>query len=134
MNNCPYKVRRFNWYEFVNNNNFDYNMNSELGKLVLNPDVTVRQRGVVEKCTYCVQRIQEKKLEAKSENRELRDGEILTACQQSCPTDAIQFGNLMDKDSAVSKTNDTGRMYHLLESLHTIPTTSYLTKVRNKEA
>ncbi len=134
MNNCPYKVRRFNWYEYVNNNSFDYNMNSELGKLVLNPDVTVRQRGVVEKCTYCVQRIQEKKLTAKAENRELRDGEILTACQQSCPADAIQFGNLLDKESAVSKSNDTGRMYHLLESLHTVPTTSYLTKVRNKEA
>jgi len=134
MNNCPYKVRRFNWFEFVNNNSFDYNMNSELGKLVLNPDVTVRQRGVVEKCTFCVQRIQEKKLEAKAENRELRDGEIMTACQQSCPTDAIQFGNLLDKESEVSKTNDTERMYHLLESLHTLPTTSYLTKVRNKEA
>ena len=134
MNNCPYKVRRFNWYEYVNNNSFDYNMNSELGKLVLNPDVTVRQRGVVEKCTFCVQRIQEKKLEAKAEDRELRDGEILTACQQSCPTDAIQFGNLLDKKSAVSQSNDTGRMYHLLESLHTLPSTSYLTKVRNKEA
>ncbi len=134
MNNCPYKVRRFNWYEFANNNSFDYNMNSELGKLVLNPDVTVRQRGVVEKCTFCVQRIQEKKLEAKSENRELRDGEILTACQQSCPTDAIQFGNLMDKESEVSKSNETERKYHLLESLHTLPTTSYLTKVRNKNA
>ncbi len=134
MNNCPYKVRRFNWFEFVNNNSFDYNMNSELGKLVLNPDVSVRQRGVVEKCTFCVQRIQEKKLEAKAENRELRDGEIMTACQQSCPTDAIQFGNLLDKESEVSKTNDTERMYHLLESLHTLPTTSYLTKVRNKEA
>ena len=134
MNNCPYKVRRFNWFEFVNNNSFDYNMNSELGKLVLNPDVSVRQRGVVEKCTFCVQRIQEKKLEAKVENRELRDGEIMTACQQSCPTDAIQFGNLLDKESEVSKSNDTERMYHLLESLHTLPTTSYLTKVRNKEA
>ena len=134
MNNCPYKVRRFNWYEFVNNNSFDYNMNSELGKLVLNPDVTVRQRGVVEKCTFCVQRIQEKKLEAKADNRELRDGEILTACQQSCPTDALQFGNLLDKKSAVSESNETGRMYHLLESLHTLPSTSYLTKVRNKEA
>jgi molybdopterin-containing oxidoreductase family iron-sulfur binding subunit len=134
MNNCPYKVRRFNWYEFVNNNSFDYNMNSELGKLVLNPDVTVRQRGVVEKCTYCVQRIQEKKLEAKAENRELRDGDIQVACQQSCPTDAISFGNLQDKNSEVSKSNDTKRMYHLLESLHTLPTTSYLTKVRNKNA
>ncbi len=134
MNNCPYKARRFNWYEFVNNNKFDYNMNSELGKLVLNPDVTVRQRGVVEKCSFCVQRIQEKKLTAKSENRELDDGEIITACQQSCPTDAIQFGNLLDKNSEVSKSNETGRMYHLLESLHTLPSTSYLTKVRNKEA
>ncbi len=134
MNNCPYKVRRFNWYEYVNNNSFDYNMNSELGKMVLNPDVTVRQRGVVEKCTFCAQRIQEKKLEAKSENRELRDGEIKTACQQSCPTDAIQFGNLLDKESMVSKSNDTKRMYHLLESLHTLPSTSYLTKIRNKEA
>jgi len=134
MNNCPYKVRRFNWYEFVNNNSFDYNMNSELGKLVLNPDVTVRQRGVVEKCTFCVQRIQEKKLEAKSQNRELRDGEILTACQQSCPTDAIQFGNLLDNESEVSKSNETERKYHLLESLHTLPSTSYLTKVRNKNA
>jgi molybdopterin-containing oxidoreductase family iron-sulfur binding subunit len=109
-------------------------LNSELGKLVLNPDVTVRQRGVVEKCTYCVQRIQEKKLQAKAENRALRDGEIMVACQQSCPTDAIQFGNLLDKESMVSKSNDTERMYHLLESLHTLPTTSYLTKVRNKEA
>jgi len=101
---------------------------------VLNPDVTVRQRGVVEKCTSCVQRIQEKKLLAKSEDRELRDGEILTACQQSCPTDAIQFGNLLDKKSEVSRSNDTGRMYHLLESLHTLPSLSYLTKVRNKNA
>ena len=134
MNNCPYKVRRFNWYEYINNNSFDYNMNSDLGKLVLNPDVTVRQRGVVEKCSFCVQRIQEKKLLAKSEDRALRDGEIKTACQQSCPTDAIQFGNLLDKESAVSQSNKTGRMYHLLESLHTLPSTSYLTKVRNKEA
>ena len=134
MNNCPYKVRRFNWYEYVNNNSFDYNLNSELGKLVLNPDVTVRQRGVVEKCTYCVQRIQEKKLTAKADDRELKDGEVKTACQQSCPTDAIQFGNLLEKNSEVNKTNDTERMYHLLESLHTVPTTSYLTKVRNINA
>jgi len=134
MNNCPYKVRRFNWYEYVNNNKFDYNMNSELGKMVLNPDVTVRQRGVVEKCSFCAQRIQASKLEAKAEDRELRDGDIKTACQQSCPTDAIQFGNLLDKKSVVSTTNDTERMYHLLESLHTLPSTSYLTKVRNKEA
>jgi len=134
MNNCPYKVRRFNWFEFVNNNNFDYNMNSELGKMVLNPDVIVRQRGVVEKCSMCVQRIQEGKLIAKMENRELRDGEIKMACEQTCPTDAIQFGNLLEKDSRVKVAQDDPRMYHLLESLHVLPSTSYLTVVRNKKA
>ena len=133
INNCPYKVRRFNWFEYVNNNNFDYNMNSELGKLVLNPDVTVRQRGVVEKCSLCVQRIQEKKLVAKMENRDLYDGEIQVACQQSCPTDAIQFGNLQDENSQVAQLVKEERMYHLLEELHTLPSTSYLTKVKNKD-
>jgi len=134
INNCPYKVRRFNWFEFSNNNKFDYNMNSELGKMVLNPDVVVRQRGVVEKCSLCVQRLQEKKLTAKMENRELRDGEVQTACSQSCPTDAISFGNLLDKNSQVSQNVTEGRMYHLLEHLHTLPSTSYLTKVKNREA
>lgn len=134
INNCPYKVRRFNWFEFTNNNKFDYNMNSELGRMVLNPDVIVRQRGVVEKCSLCVQRIQEKKLVAKMEDRELRDGEIRTACQQSCPADAIQFGNLLNKDSVVNKMVKEDRMYHLLEQLHTLPSTSYLTRVRNTEA
>jgi molybdopterin-containing oxidoreductase family iron-sulfur binding subunit len=134
INNCPYKVRRFNWFEFSNNNKFDFNMNSELGKMVLNPDVIVRQRGVVEKCSLCVQRLQEKKLTAKMENRELRDGEVQTACSQSCPTDAISFGNLLDKNSQVSQNVTEGRMYHLLEHLHTLPSTSYLTKVKNREA
>ena len=134
INNCPYKVRRFNWYEFVNNNKFDYNMNSDLGKMVLNPDVTVRQRGVVEKCSLCVQRLQEKKLTAKIENRPLVDGEVQTACSQSCPTGAIQFGNLKDENSVIVKNNKEERMYHLLEHLHTLPSTSYLTKVRNREA
>jgi len=134
VNNCPYKVRRFNWYEFANNNKFDYNMNSELGKMVLNPDVIVRQRGVVEKCSLCVQRLQTKKLEAKMENRALVDGEVQTACSQSCPTDAIQFGNLKDENSVIVKNNKEKRMYHLLEYIHTLPSTSYLTKVRNKEA
>ncbi len=133
INNCPYKVRRFNWFEFVNNNEFDYNMNSELGKLVLNPDVIVRQRGVVEKCSMCIQRIQEGKLVAKIENRALRDGEIKMACQQTCPTDAIQFGNMLEKDSKVKEANDNPRMYHLLEGLHTLPSVSYLTRVRNNE-
>jgi len=134
INNCPYKVRRFNWYEFANNNKFDYNMNSELGKMVLNPDVIVRQRGVVEKCSLCVQRLQEKKLQAKMENRELVDGEVQTACSQSCPTGAIQFGNLKDENSVIVQNNKQERMYHLLEYLHILPSTSYLTKVRNKEA
>ena len=134
MNNCPYKVRRFNWFEFVNNNNFDYNMNSELGKLVLNPDVTVRQRGVVEKCSMCVQRIQEGKLTAKLQDRELREGDIKMACEQSCPTNAITFGNLLDENSAIKENQDNPRMYHLLESLHTLPSTSYLTRVRNNES
>jgi molybdopterin-containing oxidoreductase family iron-sulfur binding subunit len=134
VNNCPYKVRRFNWFEFSNNNQFDYNMNSDLGKMVLNPDVIVRQRGVVEKCSLCVQRLQEKKLTAKIENRTLVDGEVQTACSQSCPTNAIQFGNLLDQNSKVNQINKEERMYHLLEHLHTLPSTSYLTKVKNREA
>ena len=134
VNNCPYKVRRFNWYEFVNNDKFDYNMNSDLGKMVLNPDVIVRQRGVVEKCSLCVQRLQAGKLTAKIENRAIEDGEVQTACSQSCPTDAIQFGNLKDENSVVVQNNKEERMYHLLEQLHTLPSTSYLTKVRNRES
>jgi molybdopterin-containing oxidoreductase family iron-sulfur binding subunit len=109
-------------------------MNSELGKLVLNPDVIVRQRGVVEKCSLCVQRLQAGKLKAKMENRGLIDGEIQTACSQSCPTDAIQFGNLLDENSVIVQNNKEERMYHLLEQLHTLPSTSYLTSVKNRES
>lgn len=136
MNNCPYRVRRFNWFEFSNNKNFDFNsaMSTDLGKLVLNPDVVVRSRGVVEKCSLCVQRIQEKKLTAKTEGRELQDGEIKTACQQSCPGDAIVFGNLLDPNSEISQIQKNPRMYHLLEHVHTLPSTSYLTKIRNKKS
>lgn len=134
INNCPYKVRRFNWFEFANNNAFDYNMNSDLGKMVLNPDVIVRQRGVVEKCSMCNQRIQAGKLEAKMENRVLREGDIKMACEQTCPTDAIQFGNLKDDNSIVRKEQDNPRMYHLLESLHTLPSVGYLTKIKNSES
>ncbi len=134
VNNCPYKVRRFNWYEFVNNDKFDYNLNSDLGKMVLNPDVIVRQRGVVEKCSLCIQRLQAGKLTAKMENRALVDGEVQTACSQSCPTGAIQFGNLKDNNSVVVRNNKEDRMYHLLERIHTLPSTSYLTMVRNREA
>jgi molybdopterin-containing oxidoreductase family iron-sulfur binding subunit len=133
INNCPYKVRRFNWYRYTNNKAFDFNTASDLGKMVLNPDVTVRERGVVEKCSFCVQRIQEKKLQAKLENRVLKDYEIKTACMQACPAGAIVFGNLNDKESKVSALFSDPRCYHLLEELHTLPNTGYLTKVRNEE-
>ncbi|MBI2606656.1 MAG: 4Fe-4S dicluster domain-containing protein [Deltaproteobacteria bacterium] len=133
MNNCPYHVRRFNWLAYSNNNKFDYNTNSELGKMVLNPDVVVRSRGVVEKCTFCVQRIQESKLVAKTENRELLDGEIKTACVQACPAGAMVFGDLNKKDSAVSKAFLDERNYFLLEELHTVPAVGYLTKIKNDE-
>lgn len=134
MNNCPYKVRRFNWFRYATSDKFDYNMNSDLGRLVLNPDVTVRERGVVEKCSLCVQRIQEKKLLAKEENRTLADGEIKPACSQSCPSGAIVFGDVNDPNSEVSKLFKDPRNYHLLEELHTLPSVGYLTLVRNKPA
>ncbi len=133
INNCPYRVRRFNWYRYIRNDKFDFNQNSDLSRLVLNPDVTVRERGVVEKCTFCVQRIQEKKLEAKLENRPLRDGEIQPACVQSCPSGAFVFGNMNDPESGVSKLKKEERNYHLLEQLHTLPSVGYLTKIRNTE-
>lgn len=133
INNCPYKVRRFNWFRYTANKVFDYNAASDLGKMVLNPDVTVRERGVVEKCSFCVQRIQEKKLQAKLENRVLADNEIKTACMQSCPAGAIVFGNLNDPGSRVSSLFGEPRTYHLLEELHTLPNTAYLTKIRNDE-
>ena len=133
INNCPYRVRRFNWFKYMNNDKFDFNQNSDLSRLVLNPDVTVRERGVVEKCTLCVQRIQEKKLEAKLEGRPLRDGEVQPACVQSCPSGALVFGNMNDPDSKVSKLKGEERNYHLLEQLHTLPSIGYLTKVRNVE-
>jgi len=131
INNCPYKVRRFNWYRYTNNKLFDYNAASDLGKMVLNPDVTVRERGVVEKCSLCIQRIQEKKLQAKLENRTLNDGEIKTACMQACPAGAIVFGNQNDNNSKVSRLFADPRRYNLLEELHTLPSVGYLTKIRN---
>jgi Fe-S-cluster-containing dehydrogenase component len=134
INNCPYKVRRFNWFRYTNSKNFDFNAASDLGKMVLNPDVTVRERGVVEKCSFCVQRIQEKKLQAKLENRTLNDSEIKTACMQACPSGAIVFGNLNDKNSKVVRLFSDPRSYSLLEELHTLPNTVYLTKVRNDDA
>jgi molybdopterin-containing oxidoreductase family iron-sulfur binding subunit len=123
-NNCPYKVRRFNFLLFS-----DWTTPSLFG--VRNPNVTVRSRGVMEKCTYCVQRIQNAKIEAEKQDRKVRDGEIVTACQQVCPTEAIVFGNINDPASRVSRLKAQERNYGLLEDLNTRPRTSYLARVRN---
>ena len=136
-NNCPYKVRRFNWFSYYNNSTFDYNMNDSLGKMVLNPDVTVRARGVMEKCSMCVQRIQDGKLTAKKANRRPADGEIETACSQSCPTEAIVFGDMNDPESNIAKllkVEKEGRAYHVLEEINVNPSVSYLSKIRNTKA
>ncbi len=123
-NNCPYLVRRFNW--------FDYAHDDTMHNLVLNPDVTVRSRGVMEKCSFCVQRIQEAKIEAGREERALRDGDIRTACQQSCPAQAIVFGDLNDPKSRVSKLAAGSRAYRVLEELNVKPSVNYLGLVRNR--
>ncbi len=130
-NNCPYKVRRFNWFKYRSNDEFDFNMNNDLGRMVINPDVTVRSRGVMEKCSFCVQRIQAGKLKAKIENRIIKDGDIKTACQQSCPADALVFGDMNDKNSEISKLFKNERSYVLLEEYNVQPSVAYLTKVRN---
>ncbi|QJW91862.1 TAT-variant-translocated molybdopterin oxidoreductase [Spirosoma taeanense] len=135
-NNCPYKVRRFNWFKYFDNDNFDYHFNNDLGKMVINPDVTVRSRGVIEKCSFCVQRIQEGKLTAKKERRRPMPDEIQTACAQACPTNAILFGDLNNPESTVSKITREemeGRAFHVLEEINVRPQISYLTKIRNKD-
>jgi len=145
-NNCPYKVRRFNWFKYHDNEQFDTNtaMNNDLGKMVLNPDVTVRSRGVMEKCSFCVQRIQAGKLQAKKESRRPEDGEISTACVKACPADALVFGDMKDPNSKIYqklkiKEKEKGveakepRAYHVLEELRVMPNVWYLTKVRNKD-
>jgi Fe-S-cluster-containing dehydrogenase component/anaerobic selenocysteine-containing dehydrogenase len=130
-NNCPYKVRRFNWFQYANNARFDYTLNDRLEAMVLNPDVVVRSRGVMEKCSLCTQRIQAGKLRARGEQRGVRDGDIRTACQQACPADAIVFGDLRDPASRVAQLARDGRAYHVLDELGTRPSVSYLAKVRN---
>ena len=123
-NNCAYKVRRFNFFDYTKEL-------PEIVSMAMNPDVTVRSRGVMEKCTYCVQRIHEAKRSAKLEGRTLADGEVKTACQETCPAEAIVFGDVSDPESRVSALKAGGRNYVLLEDLNHRPRTSYLTKVRN---
>lgn len=130
-NNCPYKVRRFNWFNYWNDSRFDNYMNNEFTQLVLNPDVTVRSRGVMEKCSMCIQRIQAGKLQAKMEKRPVKDGDIKVACQQTCPTNAIIFGDGNDPNSEVSKALKSERTYYVLEEINTKPGIGYQTKVRN---
>jgi len=133
-NNCPYKVRRFNWFRYNENDKFDFYMNDDLGKMVLNPDVTVRARGVMEKCSMCVQRIQAGKLEAKKQSRMVNDGEIQTACAEACPTNAIIFGDYNDSKSKISEMElKNARSYKLLEEIGIKPNVIYQTKVRNVE-
>ncbi len=150
-NNCPFKVRRFNWADYTGADSFPNNqdqngvgklndavlmMNDDLTRMVLNPDVVVRSRGVMEKCSFCAQRLQDGKLKAKKENRVLTDGDVKTACQQACPTEAIVFGNANNSKSAIVKIRQENeqRLYHVLEELHVLPNISYLAKVRNQDA
>jgi molybdopterin-containing oxidoreductase family iron-sulfur binding subunit len=123
-NNCAYKVRRFNF--------FNYNADKpESLALVMNPDVTVRARGVMEKCTYCVQRIREAEIVARRDQRPIADGEIVTACQQTCPTGAIVFGDIADPTTRVSTSRQSDRLYAVLNDLGTLPRTRYLAKIVN---
>jgi molybdopterin-containing oxidoreductase family iron-sulfur binding subunit len=137
-NNCPYKVRRFNWWDFLGADVFPANihdphdMASDLTRMVLNPDVTVRARGVMEKCSFCVQRIQAGKLTAKAAGRPLQDGDIETACMSACPTHAITFGDGNDASSKVSENLRQRRMYYVIEEFNTRPSVGYLAKVRNR--
>ncbi|WP_236974963.1 TAT-variant-translocated molybdopterin oxidoreductase [Membranihabitans maritimus] len=144
-NNCPYKVRRFNWLDYTTADIFPVNENNpmdedepfyadNLVRMVLNPDVTVRSRGVIEKCSMCVQRIQEGKLKAKVEGRALRDGEVKPACQTACPTGGILFGDMNDKDSELNKRLQSPMNYYALEEVNTRSSVGYQMKVLNKPA
>jgi molybdopterin-containing oxidoreductase family iron-sulfur binding subunit len=150
-NNCPYKVRRFNWFKYHDNQQFYQSnpaMNTDLGRMVLNPEVTVRSRGVMEKCSFCVQRIQTGKLTAKKERRPMKDGEVITACQAACSTGAIVFGDMNNPESHISKLlkieSDpkrpygidkkigNPRAYRVLEDIGVKPNIFYLTKIKNR--
>ena len=131
-NNCPYKVRRFNWFTYNLNDRFDFNMNNDLGRMVLNPDVVVRTRGVMEKCSMCIQMTQTTILEAKKAGRKVKDGEFQTACSAACSTGAMKFGDMNDKESEIRKLYSGNRRYHLLEEIGTKPNVFYHAKVRNR--
>ncbi|MFD0861010.1 TAT-variant-translocated molybdopterin oxidoreductase [Sungkyunkwania multivorans] len=130
-NNCPYKVRRFNWFLYNKNDEFDYHMNDDLGRMVLNPDVVVRSRGVMEKCSMCIQKTQKTILDAKRDGREVGAGEFETACSAACGNGAMTFGDINNKESKVAESLKDDRMYHLLESVGTKPNVQYHVKVRN---
>lgn len=130
-NNCPYKVRRFNWFLYSKNSEFDYHMNDDLGRMVLNPDVNVRSRGVMEKCSLCIQMTQKTILDAKRDGRAIKDGEFQTACSAACSSGAMMFGDVNDAESKVAKLANDQRAYHLLESVGTKPNVVYQVKVRN---
>jgi molybdopterin-containing oxidoreductase family iron-sulfur binding subunit len=123
-NNCPYKVRRFNFFSYTSNY-------TDTEKMAFNPDVTVRSRGVMEKCTYCVQRIERVRIATRVQGRNIREGEVRTACQEACPTDAIVFGDLNDPGAHVSRLHREERRYDLLHELGTRPRTAYLARVMN---
>jgi molybdopterin-containing oxidoreductase family iron-sulfur binding subunit len=140
-------VRRFNWADYTGADSFPdnqkgevndvvLNMNDDLSRMVLNPDVTVRSRGVIEKCSFCVQRLQAAKLEAKKASRPMVDADVKVACQQACPTHAISFGNVNDKQSSITvvRAENPNRNFTVLEQLHVLPNVTYLAKVRNDNA
>jgi len=148
-NNCPYKVRRFNWLDYMSadlfpenevnlnrgrsDQEYDAYMTDNLTRMVLNPDVTVRSRGVIEKCSFCVQRIQEGKLTAKKENRKLKETDVISACQAACPTDAIVFGDFNDKSNKLNKSINTPLNYIALEEVNTKSSVLYTIKVNNRD-
>ena len=131
-NNCPYKVRRFNWFQYSDNDQFDYNMNDDYGKMVLNPDVVVRSRGVMEKCSMCIQKIQEIKLTAKKDGKKVADKDAQTACSSVCATNAIVFGDANDESHKINELKEDSRKYDLLDHLNVAPSVFYQTKIRNK--
>ncbi|HEU5087247.1 MAG TPA: 4Fe-4S dicluster domain-containing protein [Roseiflexaceae bacterium] len=132
-NNCPYKVRRFSYlqYGYMDRSDDDYQNRPKSLRLMYNPDVTVRSRGVMEKCTFCLQRISEARIEAEKANRQIADGEVITACQQVCPTQAIVFGNINDPNAAVSKLKAEPTTYGALPELNTKPRVTYMARLRN---